>query len=99
MAARIAELLFPAGQHRSQQEAYPAYTARAKLLYHKQVLVPLRACLDIPEVICYTPAHPNVSKERKEKVYGARRHYGSLCTQKQFWGASVSLLQCPECFE
>lgn len=53
MAARIAELLFPAGQHRSQDEAYNDYIARIKLMYHKQVLVPLRACLDVPEVGCY----------------------------------------------
>lgn len=50
MAARIAELLFPASQHRSPGQAYSAYVASAKQLYHKQVLVPLRACLDIPEV-------------------------------------------------
>ena len=50
MAASIAEFLFPAGQHRSEGEAYTAYVARIKLLYHKQVLVPLRACLDVPEV-------------------------------------------------
>ena len=52
MAARIAEFLFPASQHRSQDEAYSAYAARVKLMYHKQVLVPLRACLDVPEVTC-----------------------------------------------
>lgn len=57
MAARIAEFLFPASQHRSQDVAYSAYTARVKLMYHKQVLVPLRACLDVPEVTCnYTHA-------------------------------------------
>lgn len=50
MAASIAEFLFPAGQHRSEGEAYTAYVARIKLLYHKQVLVLLRACLDVPEV-------------------------------------------------
>ena len=50
MAARIAEFLFPAHQHRSQDEAYSAYITRVKRMYHKQVLVPLRACLDVPEV-------------------------------------------------
>lgn len=50
MASRIAELLFPANQHWSQGEPYSAYAARIKGLYHKQVLVPLRSCLDVPEV-------------------------------------------------
>lgn len=62
MAARIAELLFPAGQHQSQDEAYSAYIARIKLMYHKQVLVPLRACLDVPEVTCsYTHSCKSVA--------------------------------------
>ena len=52
MAARIAGFMFPVGLHRSQDEAYTAYIARVKLMYHKQVLVPLRACLDVPEVTC-----------------------------------------------
>ena len=50
MAASIAELLFPAGQHQAEGEPYQAYVARIKTLYHKQVLVPLRRCLDVPEV-------------------------------------------------
>ena len=50
MAASIAELLFPARQHQAEGEPYQAYVARIKSLYHKQVLVPLRKCLDVPEV-------------------------------------------------
>ncbi len=50
MAASIAELLFPARQHQAEGEPYQAYVARIKTLYHKQVLVPLRKCLDVPEV-------------------------------------------------
>ena len=48
MAASIAELLFSG--NRSEGEAYNAYIVRIKALYHKQVLVPLRRCLDVPEV-------------------------------------------------
>lgn len=50
MAASIAEFLFPASQHQAQGEAYKVYVGRIKALYHKQVLVPLRSCLDVPEV-------------------------------------------------
>jgi len=50
MAASIAEFLFPARQHQAEGEPYQAYVARIKSLYHKQVLVPLRKCLDVPEV-------------------------------------------------
>lgn len=55
MAARTAGFLFPAGLHRSQDEAYTAYIARVKLMYHKQVL-------DVPEVTCtYIHACKNVA--------------------------------------
>ena len=63
MAASIAELLFPAGQHQAEGESYQAYVARIKTLYHKQVLVPLRKCLDVPEVsrspcfLLHAPSH------------------------------------------
>ena len=50
MAATIAEFLYPAEQHQRQQEAYDSYVGRIKQVYHKEVLVPLRKCLDIPEV-------------------------------------------------
>ena len=50
MAATIAEFLYPAEQHQRQQEAYDSYVVRIKQVYHKEVLVPLRKCLDIPEV-------------------------------------------------
>ncbi len=53
MAARIAEFLFPACEHQLDGEPYNAYIARIKGLYHKQVLVPLRKCLDVSEVTCF----------------------------------------------
>ncbi|KAL3152371.1 hypothetical protein ABBQ32_001429 [Trebouxia sp. C0010 RCD-2024] len=68
MAARIAELLFPASQHRSPGQAYSAYVASAKQLYHKQVLVPLRACLDIPEVYMSANAWDQVKYTRVASV-------------------------------
>ena len=50
IAATIAELLYPAAQHRKDGEPYNAFVARIKALFHKEVLAPLRRCLDVPEV-------------------------------------------------
>ena len=56
MAATIAEFLYPAAQNRRDGEAYNTFIARIKALYHKEVLAPLRRCLDVPEV-----QHPKLS--------------------------------------
>ena len=50
MAASIAEFLYPASQHQAAGEPYKVFVTRVRALYHKQVLVPLRRCLDVPEV-------------------------------------------------
>ena len=50
IAATMAELLYPAAQHRKDGEPYNAFVARIKALFHKEVLAPLRRCLDVPEV-------------------------------------------------
>ncbi|DBA81625.1 TPA: hypothetical protein ACH3X1_007381 [Trebouxia sp. C0004] len=68
MAATIAEFLFPARQHQAEGEAYQAYVARVKSLYHKQVLVPLRKCLDVPEVYMSANAWNEVKYPRVASV-------------------------------
>ncbi|DBA76510.1 TPA: hypothetical protein ACH3X2_008568 [Trebouxia sp. C0005] len=68
MAASIAELLFPARQHQAEGEPYQAYVARIKSLYHKQVLVPLRKCLDVPEVCMSANAWNEVKYARVASV-------------------------------
>ena len=50
LAATIAEFLYPAAQQRLDGEPYNAFVARIKALFHKEVLAPLRRCLDVPEV-------------------------------------------------
>lgn len=54
LAGTIAELLYPAAQHRRDGEPYAAFVARIKALFHKQVLAPLRKCLDVPEVLLHS---------------------------------------------
>ena len=56
IASSAAELLFPAGLHQKVTESRAAYIVRVRELYRKTVLVPLRKCLDVPEVCKFTPA-------------------------------------------
>ena len=55
LSATIAEFLYPAAQHRLDGEPYNAFVARIKALFHKEVLAPLRRCLDVPEVPSHLP--------------------------------------------
>ena len=50
IASSVAELLFPASTHQRTKESRAGYTKRIRELYRKTVLVPLRKCLDGPEV-------------------------------------------------
>lgn len=51
IASSIAELMFPASQHHRATESRAGYTLRVRELYRKTILVPLRKCLDVPEVL------------------------------------------------
>ena len=50
IASSIAELMFPARLHQKPDESRASYVIRARELYRKTILVPLRKCLDVPEV-------------------------------------------------
>lgn len=50
IASSIAELMFPASLHQKATESRAAYVLRVRELYRKTILVPLRKCLDVPEV-------------------------------------------------
>eukprot|EP00803_Ostreobium_quekettii_P001255 evm.model.scf_269EXC.8 EVM.evm.TU.scf_269EXC.8 scf_269EXC:104886-107240(+) len=51
IASTIAQILFPRGAHAREGQSYESYICRARDLYRKEYLVPLRRYLEVPETM------------------------------------------------